>query len=672
MRLLKLYFIFLLILSSILSGQWKRTYNPHSGSVNAMVHSGDLLFAGTDNGIYISSDEGKNWVQYENNLTDLKITCLDMNKDFIYATTEYNLFASSDKGRNWVSVASITRAKFVKIAGQKLFVGDLNGIYSKEINESKWNYNSYGDFPDSYDSFAVCDSVYYVAGNYYLLCSYDKCKTWTRIIAPASIYQISSCGPFIYAATSSGLYTKMNGVHEWTKKFPVFTSSIITDDEKIYILAFGSTNGWWPDGLYSSSDYGETWIEEAKQRTNNAFLLCHFQKTTYINTRIGCFASIPETKKWKPSGPSNCTVTDFAESGDNMFASLKAGGVFVSSDNGITWQNTPDMHDYNVNSLLVFDTTLFAATFSGLEYLKGMNNNWISDHYNFYGDEIRSIISIDTTFFVSAVYGLYKTGKTVFNWVSVKGFENINVGKLYSINNYCFAATYSGVYFSENRGESWHFLGLAGKYVTALFFNNGKFYCGTNDNAVYMTSDFGSTWKILTNGEIASVPKAIIEYNDNVFVGTANHGVFVYRYGTGSWQQTGLKNIEVNVLKIKNDSLYAGTAGKGIYITSLKKLIDSTDSVTIINSYSYKLEQNYPNPFNSNTVINFYLASVSNVKLHIYNINGQLVKTLINDVQMAEGQHTYFINSKDLSSGVYFYRLIAGDKAISKKMVVLK
>lgn len=89
-----------------------------------------------------------------------------------------------------------------------------------------------------------------------------------------------------------------------------------------------------------------------------------------------------------------------------------------------------------------------------------------------------------------------------------------------------------------------------------------------------------------------------------------------------------------------------------------------------------ELQQNYPNPFNPTTSISFNLKNNSFVKLNIYNVKGQLVKSLVNQ-RFAQGQHSVTWNGKDnqnksVSSGVYFYRLDGDDFSFTKKMMLIK
>jgi hypothetical protein len=86
---------------------------------------------------------------------------------------------------------------------------------------------------------------------------------------------------------------------------------------------------------------------------------------------------------------------------------------------------------------------------------------------------------------------------------------------------------------------------------------------------------------------------------------------------------------------------------------------------------NYELNQNFPNPFNPNTVISYSLPSASNEKLIVYNTLGQTVKILENGFKNA-GNYSINFNASDLPSGIYFYKLEAGQFTQIKKMILLK
>ncbi|MFA5135374.1 MAG: peptidoglycan DD-metalloendopeptidase family protein [Patescibacteria group bacterium] len=86
---------------------------------------------------------------------------------------------------------------------------------------------------------------------------------------------------------------------------------------------------------------------------------------------------------------------------------------------------------------------------------------------------------------------------------------------------------------------------------------------------------------------------------------------------------------------------------------------------------AFTLSQNYPNPFNAATIISYALPEAAHVELHVYNILGQKVTTLVDEYQTA-GQHEISWAADQHASGIYFYRIRAGDAVESKKMVLLK
>ncbi len=83
------------------------------------------------------------------------------------------------------------------------------------------------------------------------------------------------------------------------------------------------------------------------------------------------------------------------------------------------------------------------------------------------------------------------------------------------------------------------------------------------------------------------------------------------------------------------------------------------------------LEQNYPNPFNPSTTISYTLPKSGNVQLIVYDILGREAATLVNE-EKAPGNYKVVFNAEGLPSGIYFYRLTAGDFSISKTMMFLK
>ena len=101
---------------------------------------------------------------------------------------------------------------------------------------------------------------------------------------------------------------------------------------------------------------------------------------------------------------------------------------------------------------------------------------------------------------------------------------------------------------------------------------------------------------------------------------------------------------------------------------------DNPDMTEVVDNF--KLYQNYPNPFNPETNIRFALKKSEHVKLEIYNVLGQKIRTLLNK-KYSTGVHSITWDSKDntgklMSSGIYLYRLSAGKHVQIRKMLLLK
>ena len=102
--------------------------------------------------------------------------------------------------------------------------------------------------------------------------------------------------------------------------------------------------------------------------------------------------------------------------------------------------------------------------------------------------------------------------------------------------------------------------------------------------------------------------------------------------------------------------------------------IDAVDELIIPKEYA--LAQNSPNPFNPSTKIQFDLPKAGHIKLSVFNLLGQTVRTLYNE-KLAAGRHSIIFDGTDengskIASGIYFYRLETGDFTQSKKMILLK
>ncbi|MBN2835519.1 MAG: VCBS repeat-containing protein [Candidatus Delongbacteria bacterium] len=123
------------------------------------------------------------------------------------------------------------------------------------------------------------------------------------------------------------------------------------------------------------------------------------------------------------------------------------------------------------------------------------------------------------------------------------------------------------------------------------------------------------------------------------------------------------------------DAVLEGTAGYYLFIQNEDSDINTNSGLQAIN-YEIK-HNNYPNPFNPSTTIAFNLPVADNVTVSIYNVNGQLIKTLINNQSLQSGNHTVVWNGKNesgscFSSGMFIYSIKTKHGVVNKKILLVK
>ena len=99
------------------------------------------------------------------------------------------------------------------------------------------------------------------------------------------------------------------------------------------------------------------------------------------------------------------------------------------------------------------------------------------------------------------------------------------------------------------------------------------------------------------------------------------------------------------------------------YITDVKEIASLPEI--------FMLYQNYPNPFNPSTTIQYQIPKTDNVSLKVYDILGNEIAVLVNEIKTA-GIYKSIFNSKNLSSGIYFYRLQTSSFSETKKLLLIK
>jgi hypothetical protein len=213
---------------------------------------------------------------------------------------------------------------------------------------------------------------------------------------------------------------------------------------------------------------------------------------------------------------------------------------------------------------------------------------------------------------------------------------------------------------------------------------NNKWFA-TGDKGVLKFDDI--TWVVFdtmnSNIPFQDVRTIEADKEENIWISSLNYsiwqggGVSVYKNNT--WtnytkQNSPLTEDWVNYIECDDSmNIWIATNYGGITVYNENGIVLSNESYWDFAEVptGYLLLQNYPNPFNPVTTIKFNIPEAGNVSLRIYDILGREIKTLVDEFKNP-GNYKVDFNASSLASGVYIYRLQAGNYFSSKKMVLIK
>jgi hypothetical protein len=213
-------------------------------------------------------------------------------------------------------------------------------------------------------------------------------------------------------------------------------------------------------------------------------------------------------------------------------------------------------------------------------------------------------------------------------------------------------------------------LPLSSSDLTAIGVDGYVVYAGTYSGSMYRSTDKGETWTPVTGWDGNGGIRSFAFSEANIFAGTVGQGVYRSADAGTSWTpvNTGLTSFDIRSLVLSGTDLFAGTDG-GVWRRPLLEV--SVDPVRWSVPLTYELCQNYPNPFNPTTSVTYRLPAASDVRLVVYDILGREVSVLVNERKNA-GSYEVKFDAPGLSSGVYFYRLQAGDFVQTHKMLFVR
>ncbi len=250
--------------------------------------------------------------------------------------------------------------------------------------------------------------------------------------------------------------------------------------------------------------------------------------------------------------------------------------------------------------------------------------------------------SPDTGWIASSVSTVLKTTNGGLNWFSVLGAGKIFWTSISFVNNLTGWVTDGGsLRYTSNGGSTWNF-GQGGSNRIIKFINGSTGWsCGWYQSAyISKTTNGGVNWALQT-----PIYYNNFIYTDLFFVNQNTGWAVGYHYITPNYYSMILKT----------------TNGGVTYVSPVSNEIPN----------DFSLSQNYPNPFNPNTIIRFKIKDSRLTTLKVFDILGREVATLVNE-QLNPGTYEVDWDGSGFASGVYYYKLSAGDYTETKKMILVK
>ena len=188
-------------------------------------------------------------------------------------------------------------------------------------------------------------------------------------------------------------------------------------------------------------------------------------------------------------------------------------------------------------------------------------------------------------------------------------------------------------------------------YIYVVFYDRRNTTGDVNDVYLARSTDGGDTFSNFKISEFTFTPSPWVFFGDYIHIAASNGKIYPI------WTRMDGTDLSVWTAIIE-DSILS-------YIPKIKKL-----------PVQFNLSQNYPNPFNAKTIIEYDLPHSSFIQLSIYNLKGQIIKTLINQ-EMNSGSHIAYWDGTNnignsVSSGLYTYSLTMKDFKSTKKLLYLK
>jgi len=605
-KILLLFILSVLVISA--HAQWvERNDGMYGGSISALLPSGSILFAGTNNGLFLSTNNGASWTTSSTGLPpNPSVKTLVASGTSLFAGIIGNgVFRSINNGASWMAVnTGLPADKWVyslAVSGSKLFaILQGKGVFVSADNGTSWQAANTG-LPANANVLSLKASgsrLFAGTSADGIFRSADGGVSWTSISIPSlplftRIETFEVIGTNLFAGTSQGVYLSTNNGTSWVAVNDGLTVDNGLTSESIQSLVATGVNlfaGSY-NGIFVSSNNGANWTRVSTGTPVNRLVKCLAVKDSNLFAGTdggGIFLSINNGLSWTAAN-TNLTATSvysLVMSGSNLFAGTDGTGVFRSTDNGTSWSSAGNGLPIRDNEKLIWSlasigTNLFAATGDGV-YLSANNGmSWaaVNTGLPIFNRGVAPLLASGGNLFAGLWDGdIFLSADNGISWTAIyNGSWTNGIASVEAIGNNLYASTFGGtsadggVFLSTNNGLSWAAVsnGLPPQSsILSLAGSGTSLFAGTNTSGVYFSANNGVSWTATNTGlPTNAVVKSLLVSGNKLFAGLSGGGVYLSNNSGANWSEvnTGLNNINILSLTINGSNLLAGTSGGGVW-----------------------------------------------------------------------------------------------------------
>lgn len=691
---IKIFLSFLvhLMLVNAVFGQWIQTDGPYGNSRTSFIFENrNSLYSGTSCGLYKTENVSGRWRP----ITAINFDVFSKKGDSLFLggrNSGIRLLNLSDPSSEikLLGLNSYT-VKVIKAIDTCLFAGIEVVGFCKSIGFSgKYEYFNTGlpyevkSIPKSGDTYFAryINAIEVLHGK--LICGTHKGIYTSEIsniawqvvnkgIPEQNISLIKVFNDILYACTANAIYSSSDGGNSWNELYTA--SSTISSVHKYKGVLYITTSG---NGIYQSEDDGLTWTSFNDGLSDMNVTVITNSDTTLICGTFSSGVYFFNGASWiNNSRGIVCSSIQSMENTNSAIVANDANHVYLSTE-GKSWINiSPAVDKKYFGSLTTKGDTVFLAYKDNLwtQYLKYYT---VSDHTwqdlvknpPYGGDDTYRMYTLGDNFYAGEDDRMYVTNDLGSTWKDISLTSNY-CNLFFSFISYksdIFASACGNAQLLKLVDNNW-VLSNSGlpsdREVLSLAKSSDALYAYVYAYGMFISLDNGRSWRIANNGLVSNTGIHSYAYKGkNIFVTTDSGVYYTDDYGQ-NWHllNSGLINTNAGPLVIKNDTLFVGTYGNGIWKHDIQSIpLADTAFPDTLSAMEDRLSI-CPNP--ASRVVTVQSTIKDKSKIIITDIMGHQV--FVND--------NFYNGTIDLSgiqNGIYTIRLDSKGKKLTGKLMINK